>query len=149
MLGYWGKPQETAEALRGAWMHTGDAGFMDDDGYVHLVDRVKDVIITGGENVYSTEVENAVSSHPAVAMCAVIGVPDSEQGERVHAVVVCKPGQTVSAEEIGAHCRQLIAGYKIPRSIEFAAELPLSPAGKVLKRDLRRPYWEGMDRQVH
>jgi acyl-CoA synthetase (AMP-forming)/AMP-acid ligase II len=149
MLGYWDRPQESAEALRGGWMHTGDAGFMDDDGYVHLVDRVKDMIITGGENVYSTEVENAVSSHPAVATCAVIGAPDDQWGEQVHAVVVRAPGHSVGADEIVAHAKALIAGYKVPRSVEFVDALPLSPAGKVLKRELRLPYWKGMDRLVH
>src|SRR5204863_5710729 len=100
MLGYWQKPEETAEALRGGWMHTGDGGYMDDDGYVFIVDRVKDMIITGGENVYSAEVENAIYQHPAVAMCAVIGVPDEQWGERVHAVVALKPGQSTTEAEI-------------------------------------------------
>jgi acyl-CoA synthetase (AMP-forming)/AMP-acid ligase II len=149
MLGYWNRPEETAEALRGGWMHTGDAGSMDDEGYVHIVDRLKDMIITGGSNVYSAEVENAVGSHPAVAACAVIGVPDARRGERVHAVIVLEAGQTVTAEEVRAHCETLIAAYKAPGSCEFVRALPLSPAGKVLKHELRRPYWEGMDRQVH
>jgi acyl-CoA synthetase (AMP-forming)/AMP-acid ligase II len=138
MLGYWNKLPETADALRGGWLHTGDAGYMDDDGYLYVVDRLKDMIITGGENVYPAEVENVVGSHPAVAACAVIGVPDAEWGERVHAVIVPKPGRTPAPEAIGEHCRRLIAGYKVPRSWDFVDALPLSPAGKVLKHELRR-----------
>jgi acyl-CoA synthetase (AMP-forming)/AMP-acid ligase II len=138
MLGYCNKPSETAEALRDGWLHTGDAGYMDDDGYLYIVDRLKDMIISGGLNVYSAEVENAISSHPGVAACAVIGLPDAEWGERVHAVVVPKPGDTATAEAIQEHCRQLIAGYKVPRSWSFVDALPLSSAGKVLKRELRR-----------
>jgi acyl-CoA synthetase (AMP-forming)/AMP-acid ligase II len=149
MLGYWNRPEETAEALGGGWMHTGDAGHMDEDGYVYLVDRLKDMIITAGSNVYSTEVENALGSHPAVAACAVIGVPDAGSGERVHAVVVLGPGRTADADELRRHCATLIAGYKVPGSFEFVDALPLAPAGKVLKQELRRPYWEGMDRQIH
>jgi acyl-CoA synthetase (AMP-forming)/AMP-acid ligase II len=137
MLGYWGKPEQTAAALRGGWMHTGDAGRMDAHGYVYVVDRIKDMIITGGENVYSTEVENAVASHPAVANCAVVGVSDERWGERVHAVVVCKPGAQVSEAEIRAHTKALIAGYKAPRTVEFVETLPVTPSGKVLKRELR------------
>src|SRR5439155_1609681 len=102
--------RHTADTLRGGWMHTGDGGYMDDDGFVFIVDRIKDMIITGGENVYSAEVENAIYQHPAVAMCAVIGVPDEQWGERVHAIVSLKPGQTVTSAEIVAHCRTLIAG---------------------------------------
>ena len=137
MLGYWGRPEGTATALRGGWMHTGDAGRMDAHGYVYIVDRIKDMIITGGENVYSAEVENAVATHPAVANCAVVGVPDEQWGERVHAVVVCKPGAQVSEEEIRAHTKTLIAGYKAPRTVEFVETLPVTPTGKVLKRELR------------
>lgn len=148
MLGYWNRPEETATALRGGWMHTGDAATMDEAGYVYLVDRIKDMIVTGGENVYSAEVENAVARHPAVAQCAVIAVPDPDWGERVHAVVVLRPGATATAEDIRAHAKALIAGYKAPRSVEFVDSLPLSGAGKVLKRDLRRPYWAGRRRQV-
>ena len=149
MSGYWNRPRETVEALRGGWLHTGDAGYMDDDGYVYLVDRVKDMIVSGGENVYSAEVENAIASHPAVASCAVIAVPDPAWGERVHAVVVLRPGHTASAEEIREHCKTLIAAYKAPRSCEFADRLPLSAAGKVLKRELRKPYWGNASRDVH
>ena len=139
MQGYWNQPALTAEALRGGWMHTGDGGYMDDEGFVFVVDRIKDMIITGGENVYSAEVENAIYQHPAVAMCAVIGVPDQQWGERVHAVVALKPGQAAAESDIVAHCRQLIAGYKCPRTVTLRSEpLPLSGAGKVLKTVLRK-----------
>ncbi|MCX4728826.1 long-chain-fatty-acid--CoA ligase [Streptomyces sp. NBC_01306] len=137
MLGYWNKPEETAEALRGGWLHTGDAARMDEDGYVYVVDRLKDVIVTGGENVYSGEVEKALATHPAVASCAVIGVPDPRWGERVHAVIVLKPGASATAGEIRTHAKTLIAGYKAPGTVEFTDALPLSAAGKVLKRRLR------------
>ena len=152
MAGYWGKPEETAAALRGGWMHTGDAGYMDDRGYVFVVDRLKDMIVSGGENVYSVEVENALARHPAVATCAVIGVPDERWGERVHAVVVLAAGHQAGdddlADELREFCKSLIGGYKIPRSFETVAELPVSAAGKVLKRELRERYWAGRDRSV-
>ncbi len=152
MLGYWNKSEETAQALERpsnpGWMHTGDGGRMDDEGFVYVVDRVKDMIVSGGENVYSTEVERAVARHPAVAACAVIGVPDAEWGERVHAVVVLKAGQQATADEIREHCKTLIGAYKCPRSVEFITALPMSGAGKVLKRTLREPYWKGEQRQV-
>jgi acyl-CoA synthetase (AMP-forming)/AMP-acid ligase II len=150
MLGYWNKPKETAAALRQGWVYTGDAARMDDEGFVYIVDRVKDMIVSGGENVYSAEVENEVAKHPAVAQCAVIGIPHETWGEAVHAIIILKPGERAAAEDIIAHCHSLIAGYKCPRSIEFRTEpLPLSGAGKVLKRELRKPYWEGRSRQVN
>jgi acyl-CoA synthetase (AMP-forming)/AMP-acid ligase II len=149
MLGYWQQPEATAQALRGGWMHTGDAGSMDDEGYVFLSDRIKDMIITGGENVYSVEVENVLCRHPSVATAAVIGVPDDVYGERVHAVVVPTAGQTVTLDELRAFCADRIAGYKTPRSVEVVDALPISAAGKVLKRELRTPYWEGQERGVH
>ncbi len=148
MLGYWNKPEETASALRGGWMHTGDSAYMDEDGFIFIVDRMKDMIISGGENVYSAEVENAVAAHPAVASCAVIGIPDPVYGEAVHAVVVLKPGLSVEALTLREHCRTLIAGYKCPRSVEFRDQLPVSGAGKVLKRELRKPYWQDSERKV-
>ena len=148
MKGYWNKPELTEAALRGGWMHTGDAAYMDADGFVFVVDRMKDVIITGGENVYSAEVENAVAQHPAVAVCSVIGIPSDEWGETVHAIVILKPGKSATAEEIIAHCKTLIAGYKCPRSVEFVDALPLSGAGKVLKNKLREPFWQGRQRNV-
>lgn len=150
MSEYWRRPDETAEAFRDGWYHTGDAGRLDEEGYVFLVDRTKDMIVSGGENVYSTEVEQALASHPAVAQVAVIGVPHDVYGEAVHAVVVRAPGQEVTAAELVAHAKGLIAGYKVPRSVEFRDEpLPLSGAMKVLKRELRAPHWEGVERGVH
>ena len=149
MREYWNRPEETADAFRGGWYHTGDAGRLDDDGYLYLVDRVKDMIVTGGENVYSTEVENAVASHPAVAQVAVIGIPSEQWGEAVHAIVVLHPGQSATDDELKAWARERIAGFKVPKSIEFRTEpLPLSGALKVLKRELRAPYWEGRERMV-
>jgi acyl-CoA synthetase (AMP-forming)/AMP-acid ligase II len=148
MSGYWGKPEETAAALRDGWMHTGDAGYMDDRGYVFVVDRLKDMIVSGGENVYSVEVENALARHPAVATCAVIGIPDERWGERVHAVVVLAAGQQADQDDLREFCKSLIGGYKIPRSFEVVDELPLSAAGKVLKRQLRAKYWTDSDRSV-
>lgn len=150
MLGYWNKPEETAATLRDGWVMSGDAGYLDSDGYLYIVDRTKDMIISGGENVYSAETENALSTHPDVLECAVIGVPDFKWGERVHAVVRLASGAIATSDELIAHCKSLIAGYKCPQSIEFRAEpFPISAAGKVLKRELRAPYWEGADRAVN
>jgi long-chain acyl-CoA synthetase len=150
MVEYWNKPDATTEVFRNGWYHTGDAGYLDADGYLYLVDRVKDMIVTGGENVYSTEVENALSEHPSVAQVAVIGIPSETWGEAVHAIVVLKPGAEATEEELITHCREWIAGYKLPKSVEFRAEpLPLSGAMKVLKKDLRAPYWEGRTRNVN
>src|SRR3954469_14143157 len=147
MGAYWNKPEQTAAALRGGWYHTGDLGYMDDEAFVFLVDRAKDMIVTGGENVYSTEVEEVLYRHPAVAEAAVFGVPDERWGEAVHAVVV--PRCTVTEEELVTFCREAIAGYKVPKRIELRDEpLPKSGAGKVLKRDLRAPYWDGRESMV-
>ncbi|MDN7139851.1 long-chain-fatty-acid--CoA ligase [Pseudomonas sp. JQ170] len=148
MLGYWNKPEATAEAIRDGWMHTGDGGFMDEDGFVHVCDRLKDMIVSGGENIYSAEVETAIASHPAVAQVAVIGIPCKKWGETVHAVIIRKADADVADVEIVAHCRERIAGYKCPRSVEFRDSLPLSSVGKVLKTDLRAPFWEGRKRGV-
>ncbi len=148
MQGYWNKPEQTAAAVRNGWMHTGDGAWMDDDGFIFIADRLKDMIISGGENVYSGEVENALAQHAGVAACAVIGVPSEQWGESVHAVVVRKPGQDVSAEALIVHCKALIAGYKCPRSVDFFDALPLSGAGKVLKTKLREPFWKGRERAV-
>ena len=137
MAGYWNKPEETAAALRDGWMYTGDGAYMDERGYIFIADRIKDMIISGGENVYSTEVESAVASHPAVAQVAVIGVPDADWGERVHAVVTLVPGADLTIEELRVHCRSQIAGYKCPRSFDVVSEFPISGAGKILKRELR------------
>jgi long-chain acyl-CoA synthetase len=148
MLGYWNQPEATRAALRGGWMHTGDAGYMDAEGFLFVVDRIKDMIVSGGENIYSAEVENVLQQHPAIASCAVIGVPDEKWGERVHAFVVLKPCAEASAAALQAHCQQHIAAYKCPRGVEFVKALPISGAGKVLKATLRAPYWEGRERQV-
>lgn len=138
MLGYWNKPEETANAVRNGWLYTGDAAYMDDQGYLFIVDRLKDMIVSGGENIYSAEVENVLSRHPAVALAAVIGVPHPQWGEAVHAVVVLKPGAQVDEAPLRQYCREFIAGYKCPKSIEFRDALPLSAAGKILKRQLRQ-----------
>jgi long-chain acyl-CoA synthetase len=150
MLGYWNRPEETAAALDDdGWYHSGDAGRVDAAGYLFVVDRVKDMIISGGENVYSTEVENALAQHPEVVECAVFGVPDDRWGERVHAAVVLTDEASTTADDLIQHCRTLIAGYKLPRSIDLHAEpLPKSGAGKLLKRELRAPYWDGHERQI-
>jgi acyl-CoA synthetase (AMP-forming)/AMP-acid ligase II len=149
MREYWNKPEATEEAFRGDWYHTGDAGYLDDRGYLFLVDRVKDMIVTGGENVYSIEVENAITTHPDVSQVAVIGIPDETWGEAVHAIVVPVEGAELTEDQIREWARQTIAGFKVPKSVEFRAEpLPLSGALKVLKKDLRAPYWEGTDRGV-
>jgi long-chain acyl-CoA synthetase len=141
MLGYWNKPAETAAALRNGWLHTGDAAAMDEDGFITIVDRLKDMIISGGENIYSTEVENAILAYPGVSQVAVIGVPHERWGEAVHAIVVPRAETKLNPDAIRAHCRTLIAGYKIPRSIEIrTTPLPLSGSGKVLKPALRAEY---------
>ncbi len=149
MMGYWERTEETARAIVDGWMHTGDGGYMDEDGFVYIVDRVKDMIISGGENVYSVEVENAVAQHPAVAQCAVIGIPNERWGEQVHAIVVTKSGMQVSPNDLIEFCKTLVAGYKCPRSVDISATpLPLSGAGKILKRELRKPFWENRERSV-
>ncbi len=149
MVGYWNKPEETAVSMRNGWIHTGDAGYMDDEGFVFLVDRVKDMIVSGGENVYSAETENAVMNHPAVAQAVVIGIPHEKWGELVHAEIILHPGQTATEEEIIAESAKHIANYKCPKSVSFRTEpFPLSGAGKILKRDIRAPYWEGQDRNI-
>lgn len=141
MKGYFNRPELTAQALRGGWMHSEDLGYLDEDGFLFIVDRIKDMIISGGENIYSVEVENAISSHPAVAECAVFGIPDDKWGEIVHAVIVPRPGQTVEPGMIVDHCRELIGAFKIPRSVQIRTEpLPLSGANKILKTKLREDY---------
>ncbi len=147
MRGYWNKPDQTSAALRDGWYWSGDIGRIDADGYLYLLDRSKDMIITGGENVYCTEVEDALYTHPAVLEATVFGVPDERWGEAVHAVVVIR--SPVTADDLIAHCRSLIAGYKVPRSISFQTEpLPKSGPGKVLKRELRDPFWASQDKSI-
>jgi len=150
MLGYWGMESVTAETLRNGWLHTGDLGYMDEDGFVFIVDRAKDMVISGGENIFSVEVEGAIYSHPAVQECAVIGIPHEHWGEAVHAIVVLREGSRASDSEIIEHCREKIAGYKVPRTVDFRVEpLPVSGAGKVLKNELRAPFWEEKNKRVN
>lgn len=149
MLGYWNQPELTAATVIDGWLRTGDAGRMDKDGFLYLVDRVKDMIVTGGENVYSAEVENALVAHPDVLQCAVIGVPDDRWGERVHAVVQIRAESRLTEADLIRHCEPLIANYKRPKSVDLRREpLPLSGVGKILKSALRAPFWEGRTRQI-
>jgi acyl-CoA synthetase (AMP-forming)/AMP-acid ligase II len=149
MRGYWNRPDATAEVLRDGWFRSGDAGYLDADGFLYIHDRVKDMILSGGENVYPAEVESAIYAHPGVADVAVIGVPDERWGEAVKAVVVRNPGSNVSEQEILDFCRERIAGFKRPRSVDFVDALPRNPTGKLLKRELRAPYWKGRERNVN
>lgn len=150
MKGYWNKPEETAEATTpDGWFKTGDAGYCDDEGYVFLTDRIKDMIVSGGENIYPIEVENVLAAHPAVADIAVIGVPDARWGETVKAIVVLREGHSTTSGELISFARQRLAGFKCPSSIDFTSELPRNPSGKLLKRELREPYWEGHERRIH
>jgi long-chain acyl-CoA synthetase len=149
MLGYWNQPDLTASTIVDGWVRTGDAGWMDGDGFLYIADRLKDMIVSGGENVFSAEVENALNSHAAVAECAVIGVPDEKWGERVHAVVRFKDGVSATTDQLIAHCSLTIARYKCPRTIEARTEpFPLSAQGKIIKSELRRSYWQNHHRQV-
>lgn len=149
MLGYWNLPVATRNAIRGEWFHTGDAGYMDEHGYLYIYDRVKDMIVSGGENIYPAEIESALFGHPGIADVAVIGVPDDQWGESVKAIVVKKPGAMLSVAELIDYARERIAGYKVPRSVDFVDVLPRNPSGKILKRELRKPYWENRERQVN
>jgi long-chain acyl-CoA synthetase len=149
MLGYWNQPEATASAIQDGWFHTGDAGYLDADGYLYLHDRIKDLIISGGENIYPAEVESALFGHPAVADVGVIGVPDARWGEAVKAVVVRQPDASVTEAELIAYCRERIAHYKAPKSVDFTDALPRNASGKILKRELRAPYWADRERQVN
>lgn len=149
MAGYWKLPEASARALQGDWFLTGDAGYLDDKAYLYIYDRVKDMIVSGGENIYPAEVESALFGHPAVADVAVIGVPDERWGEAVKAVVVRKPGAELAPGELIGWARERIAGYKLPKSVDFIEALPRNPTGKILKRELRKTYWVGKDRQVN
>jgi acyl-CoA synthetase (AMP-forming)/AMP-acid ligase II len=149
MKGYWRNPEATAETLRGGWLHSGDIGSMDAEGYLYLHDRLKDMVVTGGTNVYPREVENVLMEHPAIADCAVIGVPDRKWGEAVMAICVVRAGVERPGEEaLIAFCRERLGGFKIPRRYAFVDALPRNASGKVLKRTLREPYWAGADRGV-
>jgi len=150
MKGYWNRPKETAEALSAdGWLRTGDAALMDEDGYLFIQDRIKDMIISGGENVYPAEVESAIYGCPGVADVAVIGVPDARWGEAVKAVVVSAPGATPDPAAVIAWARQRVAAFKAPKSVDFIDALPRNPSGKILRRQLREPYWAGRTRQVN
>jgi fatty-acyl-CoA synthase len=150
MVGYWNLPEATAKTLDSdGWLRTGDAGYMDKDGYLYIHDRIKDMIISGGENIYPAEVESAICDHPDVAEAAVIGIPDDKWGEAVKAIVVMKPGKSASATDIINFTRERIAGFKTPKSVDFLEALPRNPSGKILRRNLRDPYWAGKDRQVN
>jgi len=150
MAGYWNLPEATAKTLdKDGWLRTGDAGYLDEDGYLYIHDRIKDMIISGGENVYPAEVESALCDHPDVAEAAVIGVPDDKWGEAVKAIVVMKPGKLANATDLINFTRERIAGYKTPKSIDFIEALPRNPSGKILRRHLRDPYWAGKVRQVN
>jgi acyl-CoA synthetase (AMP-forming)/AMP-acid ligase II len=150
MVGYWNLPEATAKTLGSdGWLRTGDAGYMDEDGYLYIHDRIKDMIISGGENIYPAEVESAICDHPDVAEAAVIGIPDDKWGEAVKAIVVMKPGKQATAADIINFTRERIAGFKTPKSVDFLEALPRNPSGKILRRNLREPYWAGKDRQVN
>jgi acyl-CoA synthetase (AMP-forming)/AMP-acid ligase II len=150
MIGYWNLPDATTSTMaEGGWIKTGDAGYMDEDGYLYIHDRVKDMIITGGENVYPAEVESAIYGHPDVLEVAVIGVPDAKWGEAVKAVCAPRPGSTIDPDSIIGWARERIAGFKVPRSVDVIPALPRNASGKILRKDLRAPYWEGYDRQVN
>jgi long-chain acyl-CoA synthetase len=149
MKGYWNMPEETAKSIRNGWFYTGDAGYKDKEGYVYIHDRVKDMIVSGGENVYPAEVENALMKHPAIQDVAVIGIPDDRWGEVPLAIVVRKPGVEVTEDDIVAFGRTQLAGFKTPKKVAWADALPRNPSGKILKKDLRAPYWQGRTRQVN
>ena len=148
MKGYYKEPNKTAETIINGWLHTGDVGHIDMEGYLHITDRKKDMIISGGFNVYPSEVEQVIWSHPAVQDCAVIGVPDEQWGEAVKAVVELNPGQSVTAEELIALCKARLGSVMAPKSVDFIASLPRSPVGKVLKKELRKPFWEDVQRKI-
>lgn len=149
MRGYWNLPDATREALRDGWMHTGDAGLLDEDGYLYIKDRTKDMIISGGENIYPREIEDVLLQHPAIGDAAAIGVPDDKWGEAVKAVVVLRDRESAEEREIIEFCRARLAPYKCPQSVDFVQALPRNPTGKVLKRELREPHWEGRQRRVN
>lgn len=148
MSGYWNLPEVSAEALKDGWLRTGDAGYLDEEGYLYIRDRVKDMIVSGAENIYPIEIESVLFDHPAVADVSVIGVPDEKWGEAVMAVIVVKPDQQVTCEELNIFCRQHLGGFKVPKKYDFIECLPRNASGKVLKKDLRQHYWQGHERQI-
>ncbi|RPJ17614.1 MAG: long-chain-fatty-acid--CoA ligase [Desulfobacteraceae bacterium] len=148
MMGYWKNPELTQKTLRGGWYHSGDMGYMDKDGYIYLVDRKADMIVTGGENVYPKEVEDILYEHPAVSMAAVVSAPDKKWGERVQAVVVLKPDQSATEEDLIGFCKKKLSGYKCPKAIEFWKSIPTTPVGKILRKDVKKKFWEGHERSI-
>jgi long-chain acyl-CoA synthetase len=149
MKGYWGNDEATAATIdKDGWLRTGDAGYCDQEGFLYLHDRVKDMIVTGGENVYPAEVENVLAKHPDVADVAVVGVPDERWGEAVKAVVVRREGSDVTDKDLITFAREHLAGFKLPKTVDFTDALPRNPSGKLLKREIRAPYWEGAERHI-
>jgi acyl-CoA synthetase (AMP-forming)/AMP-acid ligase II len=148
MLQYWKKPEDTQEVVKDGWLHTGDMGHYDERGFVYIVDRKKDMIVSGGENIYPREVEEILYQHPAVKEAVIIGIPDPYWVEGVHAVVVLKEGASLTSDELIDFCKKRIARYKAPKSVEFVESLPKTPSGKVLKRELREKHWAGLERRV-
>ena len=148
MVEYWRKPEDTGDVMVDGWLHTGDMGFYDEKGFVYIVDRKKDMIISGGENIYPREIEEVLYKHPAVAEATVIGVPNELWVERVHGLIVLKEGQRAAENEIMEFCKQHLARYKAPKSVEFVDALPKNPQGKILKREIRQKYWKGLERKI-
>ncbi len=148
MMGYWKNPEQTKNALRDGWYHTGDMGYMDENGYLFMLDRKANMIVTGGENVYPKEVEDVLYEHPAVSMAAVVSAPDKKWGERVQAVVVLKADQSATEEELINFCKKKLGGYKCPKAVEFWQSLPTTPIGKILRKDVKKKFWEGHDRSI-
>jgi acyl-CoA synthetase (AMP-forming)/AMP-acid ligase II len=149
MSGYWARPEATAESVRNGWFHSGDAGYIDENGFIFVKDRIKDMIVSGSENVYPAEIEAMLAAHGDIVECAVIGVPDPKWGETVKAIVVKRSGSTLTEQELIEWCRDKVAGYKRPRSVDFIDKLPRNASGKLLKRTLREPYWKGFERRVN
>jgi acyl-CoA synthetase (AMP-forming)/AMP-acid ligase II len=149
MEGYWGQPEATAAALRDGWFHTGDLATLDEEGYILIVDRAKDMILSGGENVASAEIERVLYLHPAVLECAVVAIPDEQWGEVARAIITLRANREASEGEIIDHCRKHLEGFKIPKSVEFVDALPKGGTGKILKKVLRQKYWAGRERHVH
>jgi acyl-CoA synthetase (AMP-forming)/AMP-acid ligase II len=148
MLGYWKNSELTARVLKGGWYHTGDMGFMDEDGYIYMTDRKADMIISGGENVYPKEVEDVIYGHPAVKECTVVSSPSEKWGEIVQAVVVLRPGAAATEEEIIEHCKKTLAGYKCPKAVVFWDDIPKTIVGKIMKKEIKQKFWEGKGRMI-
>jgi acyl-CoA synthetase (AMP-forming)/AMP-acid ligase II len=148
MKSYWNRPEATEESIVDGWFYSGDAGYFDEEGFIYIHDRVKDMIVSGGENIYPAEVENALMSHDDILDAAVVGIPDDNWGESVKGFVVLKEGVELKEDDIISYVRTQIAGYKCPKSINYLNELPRNPSGKILRREIRAPFWEGKDRNI-